>query len=178
MNDWRDDTGLGLARGTVRLVDGDPGWPGAFERLAARLRPALGPLAAAIEHVGSTAVPGLAAKPILDIAVGLVPDADPGQLVARLAPLGWIFRGDNADSGLLFVLEDRPAHRVAHLHMVGYRDPRWHRYLRFRDRLRTDPAARAAYAELKLGLAERFADDRRAYTAAKDAFITGLLAAS
>src|SRR5574341_567856 len=122
MNERRDDAVLGLARGTVRLVNGDPGWPGAFQRLAARLRPALGPLAVAIEHVGSTAVPGLAAKPILDIAVGLAPDADPGQFVARLAPLGWIFRGDNADSGLLFVLEDRPAHRVAHLH-GGLRRP-------------------------------------------------------
>lgn len=136
------------------------------------------PLAVAIEHIGSTAVPGLVAKPILDIAVGLSSDADPDQVIARLEPLGWAFRGDKGDPGLLFVLEDRPAHRVAHMHVVGYGDTRWRHYLLFRDRLRTDPAARTAYAELKRGLAERFADDRRAYTAAKDSFITGLLAAS
>jgi GrpB-like predicted nucleotidyltransferase (UPF0157 family) len=176
MTERPNDTVLGLAYGKVRLVDSDPGWPRAFQRLAAELRLALGSLAVAVEHVGSTAVPGLAAKPILDIAVGLAPDADTAQVIAILEPLGWNFRGDKGDAGLLFVLEDRPAHRVAHLHIVGYGDARWRRYLVFRDRLRTDPATRAAYAQLKRRLAEEFVWDRRAYTAAKDSFITGLLA--
>jgi GrpB-like predicted nucleotidyltransferase (UPF0157 family) len=176
MNQRLDQAMLGLEYGQVRLVDGDPGWPGAFQRLAAELHLALGPLAVGVEHVGSTAVPGLAAKPILDVAVGLAPDADPDRVIALLAPLGWIFRGDKGDAGLLFVLEDRPAHRLAHVHVVGYGDARWQGYLAFRERLRTDPAARAAYAAFKRGLAERFAGDRRAYTAAKDSFIAELLA--
>jgi GrpB-like predicted nucleotidyltransferase (UPF0157 family) len=176
MNELPRDTVLGLAYGRVRLVDSDPGWPGAFQRLAAELSLALGPHAAAIEHVGSTAVPGLAAKPILDVAVGLSPDADPARVLAILEPLGWIFRGDKGDAGLLLVLEDHPLHRVAHLHVVGFGDARWHRYLAFRNRLRADPAARASYAELKRDLAERFAGDRAAYTEAKHAFIAGLLA--
>jgi GrpB-like predicted nucleotidyltransferase (UPF0157 family) len=176
MNELPHDTILGLAYGTVRLVDSDPEWPGAFQRLAAELSLALGPHAAAIEHVGSTAVPGLAAKPILDVAVGLSMDADPARVVAILERLGWIFRGDKGDAGLLLVLEDRPPNRVAHLHVVAFGDARWHRYLAFRDRLRADPAARTAYAELKRDLAERFAGDRTAYTAAKHTFIAGLLA--
>jgi GrpB-like predicted nucleotidyltransferase (UPF0157 family) len=176
VNELPRDTVLGLAYGMVRLVGSDPGWPGAFHRLAAELSQALGQHAMAIEHVGSTAVPGLAAKPILDVAVGLSPDADPAQVVAILEPLGWIFRGDKGDAGLLLVLEAHPSHRVAHLHVVGFGDARWHRYLAFRDRLRADATARAAYAELKCDLAERLAGDRAAYTAAKHTFIAGLLA--
>jgi GrpB-like predicted nucleotidyltransferase (UPF0157 family) len=176
MGDWMGDATLGLAYGQVRLAASDPGWPAAFQRLAAELRAALGEEAVAVEHVGSTAVPGLAAKPILDVAVGLAPGADPDRAIAALGPLGWRFRGDKGDEGgLLLVLEDRPAHRVAHLHLVGHGDVQWRRYLALRDRLRADPAARAAYARLKERLTTRFGGDRRAYTAAKAAFIAQLL---
>ncbi len=72
-------------------------------------------------------------------------------------------------------LEDRPAHRVAHLHVVGYGDTQWRRYLALRDRLGADQAARSAYAQLKGRLAAQFSGDRRAYTAAKVAFIQQLL---
>jgi GrpB-like predicted nucleotidyltransferase (UPF0157 family) len=76
---------------------------------------------------------------------------------------------------VLLVLEDRPAHRVAHLHLVGHGDAQWCRYLALRDRLRADQATRAAYVQLKGRLAARFGGDRRAYTAAKAAFIQQLL---
>jgi GrpB protein len=111
-------------------------------------------------------MPGLAAKPILDVAVGLSPDADPAKVVATLEPLGWIFRGDKGAAGLLLVLEDHPSHRVARFHMVGFGDARWHRYLALRDRLRADVTAQTGYAELERDLAEHFAGDRAAYTAA------------
>jgi GrpB-like predicted nucleotidyltransferase (UPF0157 family) len=176
MNDRLGDSGLGVPYGQVRLADSDPAWPAAFQRLAVRLRAALGVLAIAIEHVGSTAVPGLAAKPILDIAIGLAPAADPDRAIAALQSLGYLFVGDKGDEGgLVLVLEDRPAHRIAHLHVVGYGDAQWHRYLALRDRLRNDPTARVAYAQLKRGLAAKFAGDRPAYTAAKAAFIARLL---
>jgi GrpB-like predicted nucleotidyltransferase (UPF0157 family) len=170
------DTVLGLAYGQVRLVEGDPGWPRAFERLAAELRAALGKLSVAVEHVGSTAVPGLVAKPILDLAIGLAPAADPDSVISALEPLGYEFRGDKGDTGgLLFVLEDRPAHRLAHLHVVPYGGGKWCQYLAFRDRLRIDPDARAAYAEVKRSLGDQFAGDRQAYNAGKAAFVAGLL---
>jgi GrpB-like predicted nucleotidyltransferase (UPF0157 family) len=170
------DTELGLTYGQVRLVDSDPGWPRAFERLAAELRAALGELAVAVEHVGSTAVPGLVAKPILDLAIGLAADTDPDQVIAAIERLGYEYRGDKDDTGgLLFVLEDRPAHRIAHLHVVPHGGEKWRKYLAFRDRLRIDPDARAAYAEVKRRLGEQFAGDRQAYTAGKAAFVAGLL---
>jgi GrpB-like predicted nucleotidyltransferase (UPF0157 family) len=176
MGDRLGDTTLGLTYGQVRLVPSDPGWPGAFQRLADELSARLGELAVAIEHVGSTAVPGLTAKPILDITVGLAPAADPDWAITALQALGYQFRGDKGgDGGLLLVLEDRAAHRIAHLHLVRHGDMLWRRYLALRDRLRADPVARAAYAQLKRGLAVQFAGDRRAYTVAKAAFIVRLL---
>lgn len=115
----------------------------AFIRVAAPLRDGLGRLAVAVEHIGSTAVLGLVAKPILDVAVGLDERAELGAVKAVFESLGYRFRGDKGDDGgLLFVLEDRPAHRIAHVHVVGFGDRRWRRYLTFRDRLRADERAR------------------------------------
>ncbi|MCM6774483.1 GrpB family protein [Nocardia sp. CDC159] len=167
---------LGLAKGAVRVLESQPGWPKVFEQLASRLWPALGDLAVAIEHVGSTAVPDLPAKPIVDIAVGLAADTQLVDVITTLTPLGYEFRGDkHQDGGWLFVYSTRPLYRVAHVHAVRHGDPQWRRYLMFRDRLRSDPAARRAYAQLKCQLAAQHADDRQAYTSAKNSLITKLL---
>ena len=176
MGDWLGDSPLGLAYGQVRLAPSDPSWPGAFQRLAAELQAALGELVVAVEHVGSTAVPGLEAKPILDVAIGLAPGTDPESGHHRTASAGCpVPRGQGRQGGLLLVLEDRPAHWVTHLHLVGHGDVQWRHYLALRERLRADPAARAAYAQLKGRLAVQFSWDRRAYTAAKAAFMGHLL---
>ena len=168
---------LGLLRHEVDLVESDPLWPEAFRRLAIELERALD--SAAIEHVGSTAVPGLRAKPILDVAVGVPPPVEQDRLTVRLAPLGLECRGDQgSDGGILFVLEDRPAYRVAHVHVVAQGSPEWEGYLAFRDRLRRDASACADYAELKQSLARRFPHDRPSYTAGKHAFIAALLVES
>ena len=106
----------------------------AFDRLAAELRGALGEWAVAVEHVGSTAVLGLVAKPILDLAVGLASTTDPDHVIPAIEGLGCQFRGDKGDTGglLLFVLEDRPAHRIAYVHVVPYGSEKWRQYLAFR----------------------------------------------
>lgn len=169
--------GLGLDHGRVELVATDRRWAEAFGRLAANLREALAGAVEAVEHVGSTAVADLVAKPILDIAVGLTAGADVEGVVAALGSAGYEYRGDNGDDGgRLFVLDVRPLHRVAHIHVVHFGDARWYRYLEFRDRLRTDSAARADYAALKEQLARECPTDRRSYTAAKAGFIRRLLA--
>ncbi len=168
---------LGLPYGTVRLVEHDPRWSVEFERVAAQLRPALGSLVVAVEHVGSTAVAGLIAKPILDVAVGLTAEADTLTVTRVLDTHRYEFRGDaGEEGGLVFVLNDRPLHRVAHLHVVRFGDRQWRDYLAVRARLRSDSTARADYADLKWRLARQFADDRRAYTAAKNSFVEALLA--
>ena len=169
---------LGLTRDQVEVADSDPRWQEVFDRLAAEIQSALVGLDAKVEHVGSTSVPGLAAKPIIDIAIGVPSPLDIDRMIQLLEPLGYIYRRDEgASGGQLFVVDqdNQPGHRIAYIHVVTTDDPQWTRYLAFRDRLRADPRTRAKYQQLKQQLAREFPNDRVAYTAAKEAFIRSLL---
>jgi GrpB-like predicted nucleotidyltransferase (UPF0157 family) len=153
----------------IEIVEYDSAWPARFaserERLL-RLLPG-----AEIHHIGSTAVPGMPAKPVIDLMALVV------ELDAPIAAL--VDEGDyqypqafNATlSHRRWLCRPTVAHRTHHLHLVDER-PELARHLRFRDRLRTSATLRDDYARLKRRLAERFADDREAYTDAKSAFIT------
>jgi GrpB-like predicted nucleotidyltransferase (UPF0157 family) len=179
MADTFGGSSLGLTRGEVRLAPSAPSWQAAYERVALKLRAALRDLVVAVEHVGSTAVPGLPAKPILDVAVGLRADADRDTVVEVLQSLGFIHRGTvEEDDGpnLMFGWEDTPRHRVVNLHVVSHAGRRWNDWVVFRDRLRADNQARDAYAALKADLASRFPNDRQAYIAGKDTFVERMLA--
>lgn len=176
--DWlpSDWVGLGLDYGTVGLTPARPEWGEVAERLAEAIRDGLGRRAVSVEHVGSTAVPGLAAKPIIDLAVGVTPQLHPARVRNSLERMGYQFRGDAGDQGgLVFVLDARPKHRVVHLHVVDRAGAQWRRYLTFRDLLLTDASAREGYERMKRDLAEKFPDDRKAYTAAKERVVRGLL---
>lgn len=169
---------LGLRYGTVRLVPYTDLWRLAFESERARLAPALSRYGCEIAHVGSTAVPGLPAKPVLDIAVALPQARDVAAAMAALARLRYRYRENLGDGGgHLFVRESRPHVRTHHLHLITRDDPQWGMYLRFRDLLRRDAAARRAYLDEKRALAARHARDREAYTAGKAGVIRRLLAA-
>ncbi len=153
----------------IVIVDYDPSWPVRFELEQERLASALGPLALAIEHVGSTAVPGLAAKAIVDL---LITVSDPGEESLR-GPL-------EAAGYELRVRE--PAHRMfrtperdVHVHLWAAHDPEVERLLRFRDRLRASPADRVAYEQLKRELARRRWPDMNAYADAKGPLIESIL---
>ena len=163
---------LGLKRGTVRVVAHRAQWPELFERERRALRERVGHLVLDIQHVGSTAVPGLDAKPIIDIAV-VVPSTEVIPRLERpLNDLDYVYRGDaGADGGHLFVKESVPEVRTHHLHAVAAGGPQWREWLLVRDALRDDEALRARYAGLKRALQERFAADRRGYTNAKNEFI-------
>lgn len=173
-----DGANLGLHRGSVRLRESDPAWTTAYGQLAGHLRPALAGLVVAIEHVGSTAVPGLPAKPILDVAVGIAPGTDPAPVTAALESLGFLYRGSGSDDevDLMFGFEDEPRRRVVNAHVVAHGGARWRDYVDLRDRLRADPDARVAYARLKHDLAVRFPGDRHSYVDGKSDFIVRLLA--
>jgi GrpB-like predicted nucleotidyltransferase (UPF0157 family) len=162
------DYGLGLERSSNRLVDHNPLWERAFAEEAARLAAALGPAALAIEHYGSTAVPGLRAKPVLDVQVG-VAHIDHGlAFIEPMAALGYDYAGSQGipDHHIF----GRGVARTHLVHVVVHGAEAWFRTLRFRDRLRADPALRAAYEALKTGLAEA-ALTRAAYSAGKTEFI-------
>jgi GrpB-like predicted nucleotidyltransferase (UPF0157 family) len=109
--------GLGLEYADLRLERTQRSWVTAGEKLAARVALALGALVAGVEPVGSAAVAGLLAEPIIDLAAGMDPIAAIEQITEQLEGAGWIYRGDAAqDGGHVFVLETRPRFRVAHLH--------------------------------------------------------------
>ena len=168
--------GLGLQYGTVRLSAARREWRELAEELAETIRQALDHDAVSVEHVGSSAVPGLAAKPIIDLAVGLRRPVPLESLRTSLEQVGYQFRGDAGDQGgLVFVLEDQPKHRVVHLHVVDHGGEQWHRYLSFRDLLLMNADARERYERTKRELAKRFPNDRKAYSAAKQSLVSSLL---
>ncbi|MEQ7127008.1 GrpB family protein [Actinopolymorpha sp. B11F2] len=179
--DFFDGSGLGLTRGVVSVVPSSPRWAEVYKKVAAYLQAALAEadvdMDVDIEHVGSTSVPGLAAKPILDIAVGLPRSIDPTALSAALERLGFLYRGSgDADVvDLMFGWEDQPRHRLVNLHVVTVDGPVWRDYVRFREGLRANPEARDAYARLKQELAVKYPGDRRAYIAGKDRFVAEIL---
>ena len=159
----------------VLLVDYDPAWPAAFESERGRLASVLGEwLTGTIEHIGSTAVPGLRAKPVLDIMAGVesLPASQPAiQAVSRLNYVHFPYRADV----MHWFCKPSPAHRTHHLHLVPFGSPLWNERILFREALRRDPALAAEYAELKTLLARRYRDDREAYTEAKSAFVVRVL---
>lgn len=169
--------GLGLQYGTVRLVRSDASWPTIARRLAADIAEALGDAAAGIEHIGSSAVPDMLAKPIIDLAVGVRREAAVTDVSRPMSGLGWIYRGDaGEEGGWVFVLEDAPWHRVAHAHGVEFGGSQWVRYLQFLDLLCSDAGARRTYEEAKQRLAQLHPDGRVGYTAGKDPTVQHLLA--
>jgi len=165
----------GLKRHTVQVVDYDPAWALLFEAEAQAIRRAAGDLSLKIEHVGSTVVPGLPAKPIVDIAIA-VQTRDPiPDLARRLTVMGYTDRGDKGDGGYILVKDSEPDVRIVHLHIVKETDIQWRRYLKFRDILRTNEPIRKQYADLKTQLSVRFQDDRKSYTEGKSDFIAEVL---
>ena len=152
------------------IEDYDSRWPAQYARLAARIERGLGPLVARVEHVGSTAVTGLAAKPVIDLDVVVARDSDRPAAIRRLADLGYEHEGDLGITGREAF---RPPAGEArhHLYLLRAGAAELRRHLAFRDALRADPTLRDAYAALKRSLAEHSSGDRAAYTAGKSAFI-------
>lgn len=149
----------------------DAGWPERFEQQRAIVAPAMGDLAVAIEHVGSTSVPGLAAKPTIDLAIGVHSMDKARAATEPLFTAGFARAQDNfADWRYFDVANHAPGENV-HLHMVPFGGARWNRYLLFRNYLRAHPTDADAYARLKRALAAEFVRDRIGYTEAKTDFV-------
>jgi GrpB-like predicted nucleotidyltransferase (UPF0157 family) len=173
VNDRRDAAALDLARwggndASIEIVEYDVEWPSRFESERRRLL-ALLP-GSEIHHIGSTAVPGMPAKPIIDI-MARVEDLD--QPIASLVEHGG-YQYPEAFNATLghrrWLCRPSPAHRTHHLHLV-VDQAELDRHLRFRERLRASPSLRAEYARLKRELSARFANDREAYSEAKSSFV-------
>ena len=151
----------------------DPDWPRQF--LAERDR-LISHLAEAV-HIGSTAVPGLDAKPVIDVMGGVVALADADAAIPHIEALGYEYISEHESTMPYrrFFRLQRDGVRIAHLHVVEMTHTFWRDHLAFRDWLRDHDQDSRAYAALKHDLATRFADDRSAYTRAKSEFIAELM---
>jgi len=163
----------------VEIVDYDPRWPLLFDEEARRLREVLDPsLVVGLEHFGSTAIPGLPAKPIIDILVAvrsLV--AAQGTFVEALRGLDYVYWADNPKKDRMFFVKGMPpfgSKRSHHVHVTEPQGEMWQR-LAFRDYLRTHPEEAETYERLKRRLAAEHRVDREAYTVAKSAYVESVM---
>jgi GrpB-like predicted nucleotidyltransferase (UPF0157 family) len=161
---------------TIVIADYDPRWPELYEEEARRISGALGDLLVRIEHIGSTSVPGLAAKPRIDIMPGLASEDDLDRVIAPLTGLGLRYIPDyevEMPYRRLFS-RDADGDRIAcNLHVVAVGSEFWERHLLFRDYLRRHPDVAGEYARVKRELAPRFSVTND-YAEAKTAFITSI----
>lgn len=158
----------------IEIVEYDPRWPTMFEEEAARIVAAQGnDLVVAIEHFGSTAIPGLAAKPVIDLMVGVHSIEASKPIIPSLEALEYIYWRDDPRPGRMFFVKGMPPfgkRRTHHVHVVEAYGEFWERLL-FRDYLRAHPKEAKRYEMLKRNLAERFQKNREGYTNGKSIYV-------
>jgi GrpB-like predicted nucleotidyltransferase (UPF0157 family) len=162
----------------VEIVEYDLNWAKLYREEKAKIVAAIGRLAVAIEHIGSTAVVGLGAKPIIDIMVGVNSLSDAQQYMEPLRGLGYKYQPEHEDTmseRRYFNKGEPPEEQHYHLHMVEEGGEFWKRHLAFRDYLRTHPETSRQYCELKKKLASEYGSDREGYTEAKTSFIESVV---
>jgi GrpB-like predicted nucleotidyltransferase (UPF0157 family) len=159
----------------IEVVSYDPAWPSKFAAERVLLHEVLAPwLTGAIEHIGSTAVPGLAAKPIIDLMAPVASLDESRPAIAAAERIGYVYYPYKAEV-MHWFCKPSVAYRTHHLHLVPAGSALWRERIAFRDALRRNPALAAEYSELKLRLAAIYRWDREAYTEAKEPFIRRVL---
>lgn len=165
--------GLGLAAGEVRLAEYDDRWPAFFERERSRILAQCGSVPMVLEHIGGTSIPGMCAKPVIDIAVAVPGASSFGNGIGALVRAGYEHRGERGVPGRHYLRRGEP--RAYHLHLVEAGGPLWRDYLAFRDHLRADAAAARAFAAVKRTLAAQYPRDRDGYLQAKAPHVLDVL---
>ena len=176
---------LGLPRDTAVVEPYDHEWPGLFEQERCRIMAAVGHIVAGVHHVGSTSIPGMPAKPVLDMAVLLHDFEDGERCIAPLEKIGYVHRGlvDDIPGDRFFRKARDPQEscsdieelKTHHLHMYILDSPIRVDHFYFREYLIAHPEAAAEYARLKLTLTKKFPNDPASYSAGKRSFITEVL---
>lgn len=167
-----------VAKRKVKIVNYDPQWPILYEKEKALIQKAIGHIIVGIEHIGSTAVPSLGAKPIIDILVAVNHLSDAEQCITPLQSIGYEYVPEYEASipeRRYFHKGHPPKEQHYHLHMVELTSDFWKKHLLFRDHLRTHPKVAQKYYELKKRLALKYGSDREGYTEAKTSFIKSIV---
>lgn len=165
---------LGVPKGTVFLSAYHQIWPGLFEEEKQLLLKLLGEDILEVAHIGSTAVPGLAAKPIIDVAAAVEDLAVVKGFIEPLSREDYEYKGEYGLPGRLLFVKGAPRN-THHLHVVEQLSEHWRVWLAFRDYLREHPAEVEHYAAFKKDLAKRYKDDRPAYTRGKSDYVAEVL---
>lgn len=167
---------LGLQRGTVRLEEYNPEWADLFEQEKKLLLETFGDRIIAVEHIGSTAIPGIPAKPIIDINVAIPSLDDIDDFITELEKLGYEYIPERRFSDRQFFPKGPSEKRTHHLNLVEITsETGWKNQLLFRDYLRTHSDIRDEYATLKRELAEKYAENRDEYTERKSDFVMRII---
>ena len=160
---------LGLESGTLKFLPHNPKWKQLFEQEKERIQSAIGDRVLDIQHVGSTSIPDLIAKPILDIGIAVANFEAAAVCIQPMEKLGYIYRGERGIPRRHFFLKGNP--RTHHLHMLEVDSWDWKRHIFFRDYLIHYPNVAQKYAQLKVKLFEQYQGDREAYQFGKKDFI-------
>lgn len=166
---------LGMDCDKVVLVPYSCEWPELFQKEKRCLQRLLGSCIWGVEHIGSTAIPGIMAKPIIDILVLLHCISDLERCVPLLEDSGYTYQGEQEIPGWHFFRKEQGNNTTHHLHIFSRDNVNWHKYLLFRDYLCEHSAVATAYIALKRRLAQQYGDDRPAYTAGKASFIQSVI---
>lgn len=162
---------LGLRYGVVKLAPHSPEWRNLFDIEHQILQGLIGPYVIEIRHIGSTAIPSIYAKPILDIMAGLRKLADVEHCIAPLETAGYKYMGEQAIPGWHFFIKGSGEVKTHHLHVVEWNSDYWITHLLFQEYLCRHPEAAYAYEQLKRDLEKKYPDDRDSYTRDKTDFI-------
>jgi GrpB-like predicted nucleotidyltransferase (UPF0157 family) len=165
---------LGLASGKVALARAHDAWAAAYEQERVRIVAALGEHLLDIQHVGSTSIPNVPAKPILDILVGVRDFDEATVCIKPMIAIGYSYRGENGIPRRHYFVKGDP--RTHHVHMVEIRSDEWRLTLKFRDLLRMNPALASEYARAKERLALLHPGNREVYQREKDMVVESILA--
>lgn len=164
---------IGLEKDVVRLVPYQEAWARLFEEEKAWIESAVGLYILDIQHVGSTSIPAIPAKPIIDIGVAVHNFEEAAVCIDPIVQLGYIYRGENGIPRRHYFRKGSP--RTHHLHMNEIDGPDWQNQILFRDYLRQHPEVAAEYGRLKIKLAQQHRTDREAYLYGKAPFIENVL---
>ncbi len=160
---------------SIELVPHSPLWAQQFEEEAASLTAVFQPILVSAHHIGSTSIPGILAKPIIDIILVVTSITAVRKLIEPMAVLGYVSKGENGIPGRHYFRKGGDERHTHHVHTYGKHHPAIARHLDFRDYLRHHPEQSLAYSQLKKRLAQQFVNDTENYTNSKSAFIEGIV---
>jgi GrpB-like predicted nucleotidyltransferase (UPF0157 family) len=164
----------GSCKDTIAILAYDRRWPAMYEEEHRRLAMAFGSAAVEIHHIGSTSVPGLSAKPVIDMMIAVRDMNNAQGLRTLMRNLGYVYVAVDDEPNRMFFRKGAP--RTHHVHIVRFRGAEYRRHLLFRDHLLSNPSVQAEYVVLKKRLAKEFREDRSSYVEGKSGFIESVLA--